>query len=64
MHPSKCVQKNMLEAWNFTKIKLHHGCFNINLQNIFRTNTFENATRQILLMAVLMIGLSLDNQLT
>ena len=54
----------MLKAWNFTKNKLQHRCFDNNLQKIFRTNIFENATGQRLLIVVLMAGLCLDNEVT
>ena len=63
-YSSKAIQKNMLKAWNFTKNKLQHRCFDNNLQKIFRTNIFENATGQRLLIVVLMARLCLDNEVT
>ena len=63
MYPSKGVQKNMLKAWEFTKNKLYHQKFVSNLQKIFQTNILETGTRQILLIAVLMVGLWLKLQM-
>ena len=60
-HLSKGVQKNILKAWNFTKNKLHHRCFDNDLQKNFRTNILESDTKQIILSVVLMVGLCLDN---
>ena len=57
MHPSKCVQKNILKTWDFTKNKLCHRYFDNNSQKIFRTNILENGIRQIILIVVLMDGL-------
>ena len=51
----KAVQKNMLKAWDFTKNKFCHRCFDNNLQKIFRTNILENDTGQILLIVVLIV---------
>ena len=35
MHQYKATQKNMLKAWNFTKNKINHKCFDNNLQKLF-----------------------------
>ena len=56
--------KEYAESMELYETLLHHRCLDIKLQNIFRINMFENTTRQILLMVVLMIDLSLDSQLT
>ena len=50
---SKGVQKNMLEAWNFNKKEVQDRC----LDNNFRTRILENATRYILSIIDLMVGL-------
>ena len=63
MHPPKRVQKNMLKAWDITKNKRYHRNFNSNLQKIFPTNILENGTRQIQLIAVLMVGFWLKLQI-
>ena len=51
-HPSKRFQKDMLEAWNFTKNKLRYRF------------TALAGTKQILLIVALMTRLCPDNQLT
>ena len=43
-HPSKSVQKNMPNALNFSKNKLHRRYFDNNLQEFSRTNIIENVT--------------------
>ena len=40
---------------------LHHRCFDNCLQNIFQTNILENATGQLHLIVVLMLGLCFYN---
>ena len=35
-YPSKDAQKNMVQAWKFTKNKMCHICFENNLQKLFR----------------------------
>ena len=52
MYPSKGV-----------KNKLCHRQFDNNLQKIFRENILENDTGEILLIAVLMVGLWLKLQM-
>ena len=39
----------MLNVLNFSKNKLHHRCFDNNLQKFLRTNTLENVTGHIFL---------------
>ena len=56
-HPSKGVQKNMLKAWNFSKNKICHRCFDNNLQKLFRTKILKNSNGKILLIVALMVGL-------
>ena len=55
MHPSKVVQKDILNAHKFNKNEICHRCFDNNLKKIFRTNILENASGQILLVAILMV---------
>ena len=43
----------MLKAWDLTKNKLRHNCFDNIMQNIFRIITFENGTGQIVLTVTL-----------
>ena len=50
IYSAKGVQENMLKAWNFTKNKLRHRCFDNKLQKILQTNVLENVTGQILLI--------------
>ena len=63
MYPSKGVQQNMRKTWHFTKNRLCHKYFDINLQEIFRAIILQNGTGQILLIVVLMIGLWLKLQM-
>ena len=60
-YPSRGVQKNMQKAWNFTKNKLRHRCFENSLSKTFPTNMLDNGTGQILYIVVLIVGLALDN---
>ena len=53
----------MLKAWDFTKNKLCHICFDNNLKKIFGTSILENDTGQILLTVVWMVGLWLKLQI-
>ena len=50
-------------VYHFTKNKFHRRCFDNNLENIFRANILENATGQMLLVVVLIVGLSLFTDL-
>ena len=43
----------MLKAWDLTKNKLRHNCFDNIMQNIFRIITLENGTGQIVLTVTL-----------
>ena len=63
MHPSKGVQNNMLKAWDFTKNKHCHRCFENNLQKIFQTKILESGTGQITFLVVLIVGLWLKLQI-
>ena len=63
MYPSKGGQKNMLKAWDLTKNKLYHREFDSILQKIYRTSILENVIRQMLLIAVSMVGLWLKLQM-
>ena len=56
-HPSKCVLKIILKAWNCTNNKICHRCFHNNLQKLFRTKVFKNHDGQILLIVVLVVSL-------
>ena len=62
-HHSKGVQKNMVEASDFTKNKHCHRCFDNNLQNFFHKNILENGTGQILLIVILIVSLWLKLQM-
>ena len=62
-HSSKGVQKNMLKAWNFTKKKICHRCFDNILQKPFETKPLKNSNGQILLIVILMVGLWLKLQM-
>ena len=53
MYLCQAVQKNMLEALDYTENKFHHRYFDINLQKIFWI--LENAIGQILVVVNLMI---------
>ena len=44
MHPFIGVQKKMLKAWNFTRYKICHRCFDDNFQKNFRTNFLQSYT--------------------
>ena len=55
MYLCQAVQKNMLEALDYTENKFHHRYFDINLQKIFWINILENAIGQILVVVNLMI---------
>ena len=57
---SNGAQKNMLKAWNFNQMKLHHRHSDNNLQKIFRKQILENVNGQVLLMVILMVGLCLE----
>ena len=61
IQPPKGVQKNMLNAWNFTKSKHHHWCVDNNLQIVSRRSILENAIGQIYLTVALMVGLCWGN---
>ena len=56
-HPFKGIQKNMLKAWNFTKNKICHRIFDNSLQKLFPTKILKKSNGQMLLVAVLMVGL-------
>ena len=45
----------------FNKYELRHRCFDNNLEKNVRTKIFKSDTVQILLIAVLMVGLCLNN---
>ena len=57
MHPSKGVQKNMLKAWNFTKNKIRHICFDNNLQKLFLRKILIDINGQMFLIVALMVDL-------
>ena len=64
-HSPKAADNNVLKKYsNFTENKLHHACFNTNLQIIFQTNIYENNTKQILLIVLLMVGFFMLRQST
>ena len=56
-HLSKAAQKNMLKAWNFTKNKIYHKCFDNNLKKLFGTKILKNSNEQIILIVALMVRL-------
>ena len=51
----------MFKATNFDKNKLRQRCFHDALQKLSQADAFENATGQICLIVLLMIGSCLDN---
>ena len=57
----KVVHKNMLKTLSFTKNRLYHGHFDINLEKIIRTKILENCAGQMLLTVALMVDLCLGN---
>ena len=61
MHSFKGVQKNMMKAQSFTGIKLSQRCFDNSLQTFSEQILLRQGTGQIFLIAVLIVGFSLDN---
>ena len=53
---NKVALKNTLKVWGFTKNKLRHGCFGINLQKVSLTNILEDCTGQMLLIVALIVS--------
>ena len=51
----------MLKALSFTQNKLRLACFAKILEKIFWTDIHDKGTREILLIVVLIVGLSLDS---
>ena len=53
----------MLKAWNFTKNKIYHECFDNNLQKLFWTKILKDSNGQKILIVALMVDLWLKPQM-